>query len=108
MQEFCRVLFDSIDQSLETKSISKLFEGTSQSYVRCKECGRESTRDDTFLDLSLPIKNEFGTGVANSSIEMAIENYIKPELLSDGNQYFCEHCNKKCDAEKGINLTRGP
>jgi ubiquitin C-terminal hydrolase len=53
-------------------------------------CGYESTRDDTFLDLTLPIKNEFGTGVLNSSIEMALENYIKPEVLTDGNQYFCE------------------
>jgi hypothetical protein len=33
----------------------------------------------------LPIKNEFGTGVVNSSLEMAIENYLKPELLDGEN-----------------------
>jgi hypothetical protein len=33
----------------------------------------------------LPIKNEFGTGVVNSSLEMAIENYLKPELLEGDN-----------------------
>jgi uncharacterized UBP type Zn finger protein len=49
------------------------------------ECGYESTREDTFLDLTLPIKNEFGTGVLNSSVEMALENYIKPEVLSEEN-----------------------
>lgn len=44
----------------------------------------------------------------NSSLEMALENYIKPELLNGDNQYFCEKCNKKKDAEKGIKLTHGP
>lgn len=51
------------------------------SYVRCEECGRESLNEMNYMDLSLPIKNEFGTGVLNSSVEMAIENYIKPEKL---------------------------
>ena len=39
---------------------------------------------------------------------MALENYIKPELLNGPNQYFCERCNSKQDADKGIKLTRGP
>jgi len=60
------------------------------------------------LDLTLPIKNEFGTGVLNSSVEMAIENYLKPELLSGSNQYFCETCNKKVDADRGVKLTKLP
>ena len=28
-------------------------------------------------------------------LEMALENYIKPELLNGDNQYFCEKCNKE-------------
>jgi hypothetical protein len=66
-------------------SLSQLFEGASESYVKCLNCGFESKRPDKFLDLTLPIRNEFGTGVLNSSIEMALENYIKPELLSGSN-----------------------
>jgi ubiquitin carboxyl-terminal hydrolase 47 len=58
--------------------------------------------------LTLPIKNEFGTGVLNSSVEMAIENYIKPEILEGDNQYFCEKCDSKQDAKRGINLLKGP
>ena len=49
------------------------------SYVRCEECKHENCIGDAFLDISLPIKNEFGTGVLNSSLEMAIENYLKPD-----------------------------
>lgn len=39
---------------------------------------------------------------------MALENYIKPEVLSGDNAYFCEVCQAKVDAEKGIKLVRGP
>jgi ubiquitin C-terminal hydrolase len=56
----------------------------------------------------LPIRNEFGTGVLNSSVEMALENYIKPEILSGDNAYFCSVCATKVTAEKGIKLVKGP
>lgn len=88
--------------------MTDFYEGLSQSYVRCLECGYESIQHDRFQDLSLPIRNEFGTGVLNSSVEMALENYIKPEQLSGDNQYFCSTCEKKVDAEKGIKLVKGP
>lgn len=44
----------------------------------------------------------------NSSVEMALENYIKPEILEGPNAYFCEVCDKKVNAEKGIKLVKGP
>lgn len=44
----------------------------------------------------------------NSSVEMALENYIKPEILEGTNAYFCEVCDKKVSAEKGIKLVKGP
>jgi len=46
--------------------------------------------------------------VLNSSVEMALENYIKPEILEGPNAYFCEVCDKKVSAEKGIKLVKGP
>ena len=112
MQEFCRVLFDAIDQSFKIRlpsaaaaqngdqeqnnysgiTMTDLYEGVSQGFVKCLKCGNESIREDRFQDLSLPIRNEFGTGVQNSSVEMALENYIKPEVLEGDNQYNCEIC----------------
>ena len=88
--------------------MSTLYEGVSQGFCKCLKCGNESLRPDSFQDLSLPIKNEFGTGVLNSSVDMALENYIKPEVLSGDNAYFCEVCQTKVDAEKGIKLVSGP
>lgn len=58
--------------------------------------------------MSLPIKNEFGTGVVNSSVEMALENYLKPDLLEGENQYACQNCDKKVDALKGLRFTKCP
>ena len=88
--------------------MTNLYEGMSQSFVKCLTCDYESLRDDRYQDLSLPIRNEFGTGVLNSSIEMALENYIKPEMLDGSNQYKCEKCSQLRDAEKGIKLVSGP
>jgi ubiquitin carboxyl-terminal hydrolase 47 len=54
VQEFCRVLFDAIDKSFKLKlkeddavvtndsSMSDLYEGISQSYVKCLTCRNES------------------------------------------------------------------
>lgn len=106
------MLFDAVDVSMASEisssQMSSLFEGTSEPYVKCLTCNYISKRDDKWLNLTLPIRNEFGTGVLNSSVEMALENYIKPELLQGDNQYFCEQCNSKQNAERGINLTKGP
>ena len=72
--------------------MADLYGGISQGFVKCLACGHESVREDRYQDLSLPIRNEFGTGVLNSSVEMALENYIKPEMLEGDNQYSCERC----------------
>lgn len=36
-------------------------------YVKCLECGREKSREDTFLDIPLPVR-PFGSTVAYGSV----------------------------------------
>ncbi len=60
------------------------------SYVKCEECGYESTNSDKYLDLSLPIKNNPNSSdpnlaTTNTSLEMALENFMKPEYLEEDN-----------------------
>ena len=111
VQEFCRVLFDAIEESVKGTEIENLikslYEGEMTDYVKCLECQRESSRSDTYLDLSLTVRNDFDK-IRNDSIEKAINNYIKPELLNEGNQYNCEACNKKVDAKKGLKINKFP
>ena len=118
IQELCRVLFDAIETSLsneEENFINDLFEGESIHVVKCSECKNESVRSDKFLDLSLPIRNDF-LKIFNKSLEMAFVNYLKPELLGLENQYKCEQCNKKVNifiyskvnADKYMQFTKLP
>ena len=39
---------------------------------------------------------------------MAIENFLKPDLLEGDNQYACVTCDKKVDALKGLKLSKCP
>jgi ubiquitin carboxyl-terminal hydrolase 47 len=53
------------------------------------------------MDLSLTVKSDFDN-VYNESLEKALKYFLKPENLSDGNLYFCDSCNKKVEALKGL------
>ena len=60
------------------------------SYVKCSECSFESVNVDKYLDLSLPIKNnptstDPSLCTTNSSLEMALENFMRPEYLEGDN-----------------------
>jgi ubiquitin carboxyl-terminal hydrolase 47 len=116
IQELCRVLFEAIEMSLnfdeekfksEKNFINDIFEGFSSSVVKCKECEYESLRKDKFLDISLPIRNEFEK-IYNNSLEIALNNYTRIETLENDNKYFCEKCNKKTDALKFIKFEEMP
>ena len=84
VQEFCRVLFDAIEQSMEgtnqSNVINELYQGTYSDYVKCLNCGYESCREDKFLDISLAVRSDFDK-IYNKSVEMALENFIKQKNL---------------------------
>ena len=111
IQELCRVMFDALEQKFkDTKQadlINNLYEGKMIDYVKCLECETEKSREDTFLDIPLPVR-PFGSTVAYESIEEALKAFVQPETLDGNNQYFCEKCNKKCDAHKGLKFKKFP
>jgi len=111
VQEFCRVLFDAIEESVkgtdQEKMITELYEGDYLDFVRCLECGCESSRQDKFMDLALTVKSDFDF-VYNDSVEKALVNFLKPDVLSGDNKYFCDNCGFKTDAEKGLKFKKLP
>lgn len=111
VQELCRVMFDALEQKFKnTKQadlINCLYEGKMIDYVKCLECETEKSREDTFLDIPLPVR-PFGSTVAYDSVEEALKAFVQPETLDDNNQYFCEKCDKKCDAHKGLKFKKFP
>lgn len=111
VQELCRVMFDALEQKFKNTQqadlISRLYEGKLKDYVKCLECGYESAREDTFLDVPLVVR-PFGSSQAYASVGEALQAFVTPEILHGSNQYFCEHCNKKCDAHKGLKFIKFP
>lgn len=111
VQELCRVMFDALESKFKNTDqddlINKLYQGKLKDYVKCQQCSHESARTDTFLDIPLAIR-PFGSKQALGSVEHALENFVTAELLDDANQYFCEKCNKKCDARKGLKFLSFP
>nr|XP_022915816.1 ubiquitin carboxyl-terminal hydrolase 47 [Onthophagus taurus]XP_022915817.1 ubiquitin carboxyl-terminal hydrolase 47 [Onthophagus taurus]XP_022915818.1 ubiquitin carboxyl-terminal hydrolase 47 [Onthophagus taurus] len=111
IQELCRVMFDALEQTFkntkQSNLINDLYEGKMLDYVKCLECSTEKSREDTFLDIPLPVR-PFGSSVAYTSIEEALRGFVQPETLEGNNQYFCEKCNKKCDAHKGLKFIKFP
>ena len=110
IQELCRVLFEAIEASLyetEDNFINNLFEGSSTSVVKCLVCNSESVKKDRFLDISLPVRNDYEK-IYNTSLEMAFRNFLKKEKLEGDNQYKCENCDNKVDALKYLKFTKLP
>ncbi|XP_033328483.1 ubiquitin specific protease 47 [Megalopta genalis] len=111
IQELCRVMFDALEQKFinteQADLINRFYEGTMIDYVKCLECGTEKSREDTFLDIPLPVR-PFGRNVAYNSVEEALRAFVQHETLEGSNQYHCEKCNKKCDAHKGLKFIKFP
>uniref|UniRef100_A0A182JX96 Ubiquitin carboxyl-terminal hydrolase 47 n=1 Tax=Anopheles christyi TaxID=43041 RepID=A0A182JX96_9DIPT len=111
IQELCRVMFDALEHKFkrteEADLINRLYQGHMIDYVKCLECNTEKQREDKFLDIPLPVR-PFGSTVANECVEDALQGFVKPEILNESNQYFCDTCNKKCDAHKGLKFTKFP
>lgn len=111
MQELARVLFDALESSLagteNSDLMQNLFKGTLHDYVRCKTCGTERSRSDIILDLSLVIKS-FDSTKTIHSVEEALEDFVRPEVMEGDNSVECSHCGKKTSSTKGLKISEPP
>jgi ubiquitin carboxyl-terminal hydrolase 47 len=111
VQELCRVLFDALERVMagtpQATFVTDLYQGSMMDYVLCQECKTETHRQDTFLDLSLVLR-PFGSKEVMHSVLDSLDFFLKPETLDGDNRYFCEKCQQKCDAVKGLKFTKLP
>lgn len=111
--EFLRFLIDGmvsaslhrqkhLDRSVkQTTLIHSIFGGHLRSQVRCTVCKHPSNVYDPMMDLSLEI------GQA-TTVQKALRNFTKPEVLSGSNQFQCDKCGKKVDAVKQFTIHEAP
>lgn len=127
--EFARLLFERMHESFQQCSgkgvkedlselLPKLFHGVTTYETVCLTCQQTSERNEGFTDLSLPIvhppTNETNRkggqmsitnafmGVSNTNLQYCLNRYICAEELSGDNQYWCEACQMKRDAQRTI------
>ena len=104
IQELCHVLFDALSYTNE-KYINDLFQSILTTNIKCKECGNISSHDEIYIDISLPIKKN---NKVIDSLENSFEYFFSKEELIKDNQYNCEKCQKKVDAEKYFEVKQLP
>lgn len=112
----------SVDNSSELPVIRSLIEdhygGLMVTTVTCLTCKTESSRKEEFNDIPLafpeykPIINQEKSETAPHTkclhLNDLLQHYLKPEMLTGDNQYFCDKCGSLQDAERKISITQPP
>lgn len=105
MQELNRVLFDTIERSLQGTPydalIDDLYRGNLSHLIVCQQCGVSRKREEKFLDIMLQVKG--CSGVAES-----LKKLFEMDELYGDNKLFCDNCNEKTDTLKGQRLAKLP
>ncbi|KAK7464480.1 hypothetical protein VKT23_006650 [Stygiomarasmius scandens] len=81
--------------------VQKLFEGTLTSETRCLTCETVSSRDESFIDLSIDIEQ-------NSSVTACLRQFSASEMLCHKNKFFCDSCCDLQEAEKRMKIKKLP
>eukprot|EP00731_Ephydatia_muelleri_P019119 Em0011g1159a len=92
---FCD-LTDQIDEHLKRKSLQQVFSAAFGGFFLdqkiCKGCEHTYDREESFLSLSLPVKSK--------TLEEALKEFVKGDMLEGENAYLCEKCQEKRDTVK--------
>ncbi|KAA1471603.1 cysteine proteinase [Dentipellis sp. KUC8613] len=81
--------------------VHRLFEGVLTSETRCLTCETVSSRDESFLDLSIDIEQ-------NSSVTACLRQFSASEMLCQKNKFFCDSCCGLQEAEKRMKIKKLP
>lgn len=87
------------ENSGETKQtwVEELFEGRLRTETRCLCCESVQTRDEPFINLSIPITQ-------NTSITGCLRDFSAGEYLKRDNKYYCDTCCSYQEAAKGLKV----
>ncbi|KAJ8773366.1 hypothetical protein K2173_028543 [Erythroxylum novogranatense] len=109
--EFLTLLLSLLEHCLSHSTMPKarrivqdLFRGNVSHVTTCSKCGRDSeasSKMEDFYELELNVKG-FKT------LEESLDDYFSVEELHGENQYFCESCKTRVDANRSIKLRTLP
>ena len=81
--------------------IHSIFEGLLVNETRCLSCDKVTSRDESFLDLSLEIK-------PNSTVDDCLIKFSAKESMRADNKFFCDCCLSLQEAHKRMRIKRLP
>jgi ubiquitin carboxyl-terminal hydrolase 12/46 len=81
--------------------VHELFEGVLASETRCLTCETITSREETFIDLSIDIEQ-------NSSLHNCLRNFSSSETLDRDDKFFCDYCCTLQEAQKCIRIKKAP
>ena len=97
--EFFSLLLDQLKIDLgktnSSKLVNEVFGGIFTSEVICNDCPHKYEVKENFISLNLQIKNI-------ETLENALKEYTKTEILSKNAAYYCTKCNMKVNAKARI------
>ena len=102
MQQACLHGHQKVEPALkETTAMNAIFGGAIRSTVMCQTCHNRSDTVDPIMDLCLELKHA-------TTLEQALDHFVKPETLAGDNAYKCPSCKKPQPARKVLSLHKAP
>jgi len=81
--------------------IHDIFEGTLTNETKCLCCESVTSKDESFLDLSVDIEQ-------NASLTHCLFNFSSIETLSKKDKFYCDKCNSLQEAQKRMKIKKLP
>jgi len=81
--------------------VHDIFEGTLTNETKCLCCESITSKDESFLDLSIDVEQ-------NSSLTNCLFNFSSIETLSRGDKFFCDKCCSLQEAQKRMKIKKLP
>lgn len=108
--EFCNYLINEIIETLNYETEKKsnwctdIFQGLITNETKCLYCETITSKDETFLDLSVDVP----PGESAYSLTYSLNNFSKLETLNHENKFYCNTCRSLQEAVKTIKLKKIP
>ncbi|OZJ05076.1 hypothetical protein BZG36_02084 [Bifiguratus adelaidae] len=81
--------------------VHRLFEGVFSNETKCLTCETITSRDESFLDLSVDIDQ-------NSSITSCLKQFSASETMCQKDKYYCDKCCGLQEAERRMKILKLP
>lgn len=112
VHELNRKVYDAVERSLvnlkddsgetiRSDLIDRLYRIQGGYATRCMACRSSRNSDEQMFDLNLQVQNQ-------GDLVSSLATYTTHELLTDGNEVYCENCDDKKDASRGVVVRQLP